>query len=173
MDTKLKEKMKVLFMALATLFSFSALAESEKFEVGPFSGELQIQGDEIKVTSLTLIARLQYCNFLGTTCAGGPSKEMSRQLNIKEDVANNTVSFSNTNQIRLKSKRPVNRFSSCNLEIKLFGEKDRTQYEGSLKIIHNNDTHFCGSKPDVAMEIANVFKTQQPVRIWKKTSYSY
>ena len=160
--------MKMLIIGLIALSSFSALADSAKLKVGTFKGELKIEGESIKVKSLTLKARLQHCNFFGTTCAGGPSEEKSVLLSFKEDSALNLVSITNSNSIKVSSFKPANRFSSCNLDIDLLGEKDGIQYEGYLKIIHVNNKEFCGSETEVAAEIANFFKTPQRVKVWKK-----
>jgi hypothetical protein len=157
------------FLALSLLvFSTLTFADSAKFKVGAFKGELQIQGDDIKVKSLTLVARLQHCNFFGTTCAGGPSEVKSSKLSFKKDTATNLITFVNPSAIKLSTFKPVNRFSSCNLEIDVLGEKDGVQYEGYIKIIHKNDKEFCASEQFVANEIANVFKTPQAVKVWRK-----
>lgn len=161
-------KMKSFITASLLVFSTFAFADSAKFKVTPFKGEFQLQGEDIKITSLTVVARLQHCNFFGTTCAGGPFEEKTEKLSFKKDTSTNLVSFVLPTSIKLSTFKPVNRFSSCKLEVELSGEKNGVKYEGYYSIIHNNDKEFCGSEQMVSFEIANTFKTPQALKIRQK-----
>jgi hypothetical protein len=157
-----------LIILLSMLISGSAFADSAKFNISPFRGEI-MAGSEIKIDSMILNARIQHCNFWGTTCAGGPAEQIEESMAFKNDTSANLVSFELKKSISLKSFKPTNRFSSCNLSLTIFASNEKGEnLEGHIGLIHQNDKSKCESVESVRNQITDKLKVPQRVNFWRR-----
>lgn len=147
----------------------NVFADSAKFSVSPFKGEL-ISSVPVKVESVTVSARIQHCNFWGTTCAGGPSEVSQEPLTFRNDTSANLVAFELKKAIKLKSSKVGNRFSSCNLNITIIASNDKGEkFEGHIGLIHENDKSKCESTEEIKNQIAEKLKIPVKVNFWRSS----
>lgn len=157
--------MKTFFTFTMLIFSSFALAESVNFQVPAFKGELKIVPSDVKITSITTEGRTQFCNFWGTTCAGGPREEESVNVDFKLDPSTNLIKISSKG-MKIKTTKFSNRFSSCNLSLRLTGVKsDGTKMYGSVRLIWENDKDKCNSLSSIRDEINNQLKVPAEVKL--------
>ena len=160
--------MKLLLTVIMITFANFSMAENAKFTIKPFQGELKLSSPDVTVKSLTLSARIQHCNFWGTPCAGGPREEKTLPVNFKMDAATNLVAFKNSEAITLRSFKPGNRFSSCNLSIQILGvDSAGNKYEGHVGIIHQNNKDVCESATSIKDAVDEFFKVPKAVNLWR------
>ncbi len=154
------------FMAFTMLiFSSIALADSVTFQVPAFKGELKVTPSDVKITSISAEGRTQFCNFWGTTCAGGPSEEESMKVDFKLDQSTNLIKISSKG-MKIKTTKLTNRFSSCNLSLRLSGIKsDGTKMYGSVRLIWENNKDKCNSLSSIREEINNQLKVPAEVKL--------
>jgi len=150
-------------IALFLVFSFtSVFADSVEFNVKPFSGNFSLTlkgGDnqDFTVDSVEVSARLQFCNFWGTTCAGGPFEEITTTASYT--YTDGLLQLSVLEDLNVSKLMIMNRFSSCNLDVFVKGQSaDGTQYTGSKAIIWKNGKEFCNSSDDVNALISEFLK---------------
>lgn len=158
--------MKTLLVLLMMIISGLSFAGSANFSVERFEGEIRIEPTDIKITQMEIYARNQFCNFWGTTCAGGPSDEKMGEIIFKHDTASNLVRFRSQKPLVLKSWKPANRFSSCNLAIYVRGvDAEGSKYSGVLKLIWENNKDVCESKSTIKDLIAEKLKVPQKLML--------
>lgn len=160
--------MKTLTAFILLSLSGLSFAESAKLNVGAFKGELKIEPSGVKIQSMHLNTRLQFCNFWGTTCAGGPSSRQQAPVSFREDTRTNLLVIKSESDIELKASKVGNRFSSCTVNISLYGVgADGSPFEGNLALVHNNDKDTCGSKQAMSDIIRNALKVPQTIKMWR------
>jgi hypothetical protein len=158
-----------LTIVFPLLLSSTAFADSASFKVGKFQGELVLEPADVKVESMIVAARIQHCNFWGTTCAGGPSERQEEKLSFKMDTSTNLLVFNSVKPISLKSIKIGNRFSSCNLQITLLGTNSKNQrVEGYIGIIHENNKDVCESASAINQIISEKFTVPQRIQFWNR-----
>lgn len=128
---------------VALFFSPCAFAESSMLKVLPFSGELSVVVSGVKIKKVELEVRNQFCNFWGTTCAGGPSDSEIVSLNLRAD--SDRYSFSLVKPVSIHSSYLVNSFSSCNVTLIAQGENESGAAHGEYSLIWVNDRDVCNS----------------------------
>jgi len=150
-------------IALFLVLSFtSVFADSVEFSVKPFSGNflLNLRGGDIQgftVESVEVSARLQFCNFWGTTCAGGPFEEIITPASFA--FTDGLLQVIVPEDLNVSKTMIMNRFSSCNLDVIVKGQSaNGTQYTGSQAIVWKNGKEFCNSSDDVNALIANILQ---------------
>lgn len=150
-------KIKKLFLALGlTMISVSAFADSVTFKVPAFSGEMAIEGTGYEVTEIRLEARNQFCNFWGTTCAGGPSEEAILEVSAeyRESGGKTWVDFTSPTDLKLKSRKIAHDFSSCNLILNIYlQEADGRLTKVWAPLFASNDKSKCESEGSVLSAI--------------------
>jgi hypothetical protein len=158
--------MKSLFAFILMTLSGLSFADIASFSVDRFEGEMRIEPSDVKITKLAIYARNQFCNFWGTTCAGGPSDEKMGEILFKHDSASNLIRFRSQKPIAIKSWKPANNFSSCNLTIYAQGvNHEGEKYSGQMRIIWENNKDICESKTAIKDSIAEMFKVPQKLML--------
>lgn len=154
------------FLGLALLLiSTLTFADSVNFKVKSFKGELKVDEADFKITSMKLVARNQFCNFWGTTCAGGPNEIVEVPVQFRVNNNTNLISF-NADEVKVKTSKFSNRFSSCNLDLKIAGEQSNgKKLYGNVELIFENDKSVCESEEAIAEEIANILKVPALVQL--------
>lgn len=161
--------MKSLLVAFLIVTTTQALADSASFNVGKFKGELMLEPADVKVEAMIVAARIQHCNFWGTTCAGGPSERKEEKLSFNIDTASNLLVFESVKPIALKSFKIGNKFSSCNLQISLLGKNAKNEnVEGYIGLIHENDKEVCANSSMINKIIREKFTVPQRINFWNR-----
>jgi hypothetical protein len=113
---------------------------------------------------IILNTRIQRCNFWGTNCAGGPSEARQDTVAFSIDSSTNLIQIESKAKFKLRSSKLGNRFSSCNLTIRLYGE-DSTgkRFEGYLGLIHDNDRDTCESAEATISKIQEILKVPEKI----------
>lgn len=155
--------MKALLATLSLFMTVTAFADSVNFSVKPFKGELKSEEPGVKVVSINLLGRNQFCNFWGTTCAGGPGEEKIAPVEFKFDNRTNLIKFSTTG-LNIKSSKLSNRFSSCKLFLKIVGEENGKNVYSSLELIFENRKATCEDPAAIAEELAEKFKVPASIK---------
>jgi hypothetical protein len=156
--------MKTLILILSMILSTVASADNARFTVSPFRGELSITPRDIIIESMTAKARIQFCNIWGSTCAGGPFEESHETLRFRIDRYSNLISFELNKSILLDSTKPLKRFSSCKLSIKLLGKNSKGErFEGYISLIHENDKYKCESSLEMREAVEEALK--EPLKV--------
>lgn len=156
----------LILTAFISLLTTHAVADSATFKVAKFKGELVLEPGDVKVESMVLRARIQHCNFWGTSCAGGPSENSDKPVAFTFNTRTNLLGF-DAQAVSLQSRHPGNRFSSCKLSISLYGRNSRNEkVEGYVGLIHENDKKTCESSAQINEQIAEIFKVPQKVRFF-------
>lgn len=138
--------MKKLIFILSCLISLSALADSVKTEVGSFQGRLIVEREKLDIESIEVEIVNQFCNFWGTTCAGGPSDRSGLAVANHEN-ADGSILFVHDGESELSSLKIGNRFSSCNVYLKISALDSKGQrLTGSKSLAWINDKKTCSSK---------------------------
>lgn len=158
--------MKALLALFVMMTSGLSFAGSANFSVKRFEGELRLDPADIKVTHMDISARTQFCNFWGTTCAGGPRDEKMGEIIFKHDSASNLVRFRSQKPIVIKSWKPANSFSSCNLTLYVKGvNAEGSKYWGELRLIWENNKEVCESESEIEAIIAEQLKVPQTLML--------
>lgn len=159
--------MKSLLLGLA-LVSGSALADSSKLSVPAFSGEIKLTDPNVTIKSIQVSATLQYCNFWGTSCAGGPQEKVEEAVSFAADQSTNLIRIDSKNELSVSANKPMNRFSSCKVVLNILG-KDKTgnNYSGHVSLVFDNDKETCKSKEKNTDMIAEKFKVPVVVNLWR------
>lgn len=159
--------MKNLIIASLFLSATASYADSSKLTVAPFKGELVASKGNLKVSSIVVSARIQHCNFWGSTCAGGPAEEVKENLLVKQDTASNLVAFELKKGLALKSSKIGKRFSSCNLNLSIFASDETgARFEGYIGLVHENDKAKCESAEEIKNIVAEKLKVPVRVNFW-------
>lgn len=160
--------MKLFILIFAMVLTSAAFADNARFSVSPFRGELSINPRDIIIESMTAKARIQFCNIWGSSCAGGPFEESHEALRFRIDRYSNLISFELNKSILLDSTKPLKRFSSCKLSIKLLGKNSKGEkFEGVISLINENDKYKCESSVDVRDAVDEALKVPHRVNFWK------
>lgn len=156
--------MKTIILSVAFLFAGPSFADSIEFKVPAFSGEILIEGNDLEIVDLELDVRTQFCNFWGTTCAGGPSKSMALEPNLEvyEREGNTVIYIENPEPTKLKAFKFANNFSSCNLTLYVYTQKaGETVKESQARLVWANDKDTCESRDAVYNLIDTYFGSQK------------
>lgn len=157
--------MKVLILLTALLSSSLVSADSVNVKVRGFKGELKITEPDFKVTSIVLLSTNQFCNFWGTTCAGGPNESVEAAVKYKVDSRTNLITFS-TEGLKNKTSKLSNRFSSCRLNLKIAGTYPNGKKEyGTVGLIYENRKETCESESALAEIIAHELRAPVEVKL--------
>ncbi len=141
--------MKKMIFIMAALMSMSAFADSVTTRVGAFKGKLTVAA-ELDVKKVDVVIRNQFCNFWGTTCAGGPSDIASLPILVTESTDGKTISFENAGNEQNSSLKVGNRFSSCNVDLYVEAINSKGQIlRGSKSLLWKNDKELCTSRERV------------------------
>lgn len=136
--------MKKTIIALALLTSSAAFADSVLTSVGAFKGKVSIENSGLDIKSLEVEVVNQFCNFWGTTCAGGPRDAHTLPLITRESADGKFISILHDSVTELSSTKIGNRFSSCkvNLVIEAVNAEGRN-VQGSKDLAWINDKKVC------------------------------
>lgn len=131
----------------ALTLSTSAFADSVSSEIGLFKGKLTIETAEMDVKNVKVELVHQYCNFWGTTCAGGPDSKIQLPVITQETADGKAIALLHESTSELSSTKLGNRFSSCkvNLVVEAISADGRPIY-GSKHLAWVNDKNVCESK---------------------------
>ena len=161
--------MKFITLISCLMLSGQLLADSASFKIPKFKGELMLEPSDVKIEAVEVRARIQHCNFWGTTCAGGPFEAQSSPMIFKLNTATSLLIIENNETISLRSFKPGNRFSSCSLSISLLGRTAQNQkVEGYLSLIHDNNKDNCESLRTVSERIAEKLKVPQRIKFFNR-----
>ncbi len=141
--------MKKIILVLASLMSLSAFADTVTTKVGPFKGQLAVASD-LDVKKVEVVIRNQFCNFWGTTCAGGPSDIAALPVLVTESSDGKIISFENAGNEENSSLKVGNRFSSCNVDLYVEAINTKGQIlRGSKSLLWKNEKDLCTSRERV------------------------
>lgn len=139
--------MKNLLMLAALTLSTSAFADSVQTSVGLFKGKLTIESEQMDVRDIGVEIVHQYCNFWGTTCAGGPSSKQQLPVITSESADGKTITLVHEGTTELSSTKLGNRFSSCKVNLTIDAtSSDGRPIRGSKSLAWVNDIKICESK---------------------------
>ncbi|MBY0415823.1 MAG: hypothetical protein K2Q18_16750 [Bdellovibrionales bacterium] len=140
--------MKKIIFILSLIMTFSAFGEIAKTSVGAFSGTIKVDTAKLEMKTVSVIVTNQFCNFAGSTCAGGPSetKEIPLIVEAKED--GKFVTLTSEQEFKVRTSKIGRRFSSCkislyvealNSEGKLLSGKEYLAFENSSEVCENKE----------------------------------
>lgn len=135
-----------MLFILCLVLSVPAFADSAKIDLGSFKGKLQIKREQLDVVSIEVEVSNQFCNFWGTTCAGGPQD--SQVLAIQTtDNNDGSITISHEGEFELSSLKIGNKFSSCNVTLYVVAINNAGRsMSGSQTLAWINDKEICGSQ---------------------------
>lgn len=139
--------MKKFLLILGVLMTVPAFADSAKSVVGTFNGKLSIESEslDIKVVQIEIVN--QFCNFWGTTCAGGPKDVELLHIITSESENGKIISIAHESQTDNSSLKVGNRFSSCKVNLIVEGVNAEGKIiGGQVGLAWVNDKKVCASK---------------------------
>ncbi|MBC7540938.1 MAG: hypothetical protein H7281_19105 [Bacteriovorax sp.] len=157
--------MKNFILILGILMAVPAFADSAKTVVGPFSGKLSVDTAAIDIKKIEVEVTNQFCNFWGTTCAGGPQQNELLPIITTESDDGKTVTIVNEVESELSSLKIGNRFSSCRVTLNIEGLNRAGQsINGSYGLVFVNDKAICASKTAITKLIKDRLATTLSVK---------
>lgn len=146
--------MKNLLILAAITFSTSALADTASTTIGLFKGKMTIESERMDVKNIEVEVVHQYCNFWGTTCAGGPSSQEKLALITSESDDGKTISFAHESTSEMSSLKFGNRFSSCKVNLIVDAiSADGRSIRGEKSLAWINDKEVCKSKEELTQTV--------------------
>jgi hypothetical protein len=140
--------MKKIIVICAAFMSLSAFAESVRTGVGAFKGQLLQNAVEIKTIDVQVIN--QFCNFMGSTCAGGPRESETLPLITQESRDGKSMIFSHESLSQISSSNFGNRFSSCKVLLSVTGlNKIGKTLSGEATLAWINNKQTCESQVEL------------------------
>jgi len=155
------ELMKKLIILVAALSSFSAFADSATLSIGSFKGSLNVETDSLDVKKVEVEIVNQFCNFWGTTCAGGPSQSQNLFILTNESSDGKAITLAHEGSFEISTTKLGNRFSSCKVNLHVEGvNAEGRNITGSLNLAWSNDKKICASREEMTKAVrANLAKT--------------
>lgn len=141
--------MKKFILAMALLATVPAFADSINTVLAPFSGKISVEAPGVVVTSVDVEVTNQFCNFWGTTCAGGPRETEKLPLVITSDNGM-LITFTNEKSSGVRSLKIGNRFSSCDVRVVVHGIATNGENTfGHNMLVFSNEKELCSSKSEL------------------------
>lgn len=142
--------MKKLIIVLAALTSFSAFADSATLSVGAFRGVLKVETEKLDVKKVEVEIVNQFCNFWGTTCAGGPRQAQNLFILTNESSDGQKIAFAHDGSFEISSTKIGNKFSSCKINLLIEGvNAEGRNLTGSFNLAWSNDKKVCASSEEM------------------------
>lgn len=151
--------MKKIILALAIVTSTSAFADTARTTVGSFKGTLTIESSILDIKNIEVEVVNQFCNFWGTTCAGGPSDGQSLAIITSESADGKTITLAHEGESEVSSIKVGNRFSSCkvNLIVDAINAEGRS-LRGTKNLAWINDKKVCADKAKMTQTVRENLK---------------
>lgn len=142
--------MKKLIIVLAALSSFSAMADSASISIGSFKGKLSVETEKLDVKKVEVEIVNQFCNFWGSTCAGGPRQSQKLFIQTNESADGKSIVLLHDGFYEMSSTKVGNKFSSCKVNLLIEGvNAEGRNITGSKDLAWVNDKKVCGSREEL------------------------
>ena len=127
--------------------STPTFADTAKTVIGSFQGKLSLVDEKLNIQKIEVEVVNQFCNFWGTTCAGGPRDASTLPIVLTESTDGKSISFVNETEYEHSSLKVGNRFSSCKVNLIVQGVNDEGRsLTGSHSLAWINQKEICASK---------------------------
>lgn len=138
--------MKNIILIIGLLVTLPAFADSAKVVVSRFKATLAVNTQNLKITGAEVSVSNQFCNFWGTTCAGGPKDSEVLPVVLRESADGKIVTVVNEFEYELGSVKLGNRFSSCDVTLAVSGQNNEGKViYGEYSLVRTNDKNLCSS----------------------------